>query len=194
MSLPSTRLDTFTVHLVTRLEATRRAHLDDEAAARAAFARVIEEAAHALAAECRDTLGDEAQARLIEREAHETLLPRYTRMALAQNRAESRPYGLLGDGPVARVIATVAAVLVAAVISRFMPGFMKEGVFVLAALTPIVPEIQLWWVRRSWARQLQELADDMGRVQDAAEALPETPLAEPEPTHRTPQPQKVDQR
>ena len=161
MSLTSTRLDTLTVHLVTRLEATRRAHLDDPDAARAAFTRVIEEAAAALARECREVLGDEAQARLIQREARETLLPRYARMALAQNRLEARGYGVLGDGPVARVLATVAAVAVAAVISRFMPGFMKEGVFVLAALTPIVPEIQLWWVRRAWGRQLQELADDM---------------------------------
>ncbi len=197
---PTFRLDTLVVHLVTRLEATRRAHLDAPDEARAAFARVVEEGAAALARECREVLGDDVQARLLEREAEETFLPRYTRMALAQNDVEARGYGfVVGDGIVARVVATVLALVVATVLARFLPGHLKEVVLGLAALTPVVPELRLWWARRRWNAQLQELADDLGRVQDAAEALPtgvvdapafasEPAVAEPAPAEPAPDP------
>lgn len=180
---PSYRLDTLSVHLVSRLEATRRAHLDDPDAARLAFARVVDEAAAALARECREVLGDEAQARLLEREARETFLPRYARMALVQNGVEARGFGgLLGDGPMARVLATVLAVVVAVIAARYLPGAAKGLLFLFAALTPFAPEIRVAWTRRAWAGQLQELADDLGRLQDAEETLPRAtphPLGDP---------------
>lgn len=182
---PTFRLDTLAVHLVARLEASRRAHLDAPEEARAAFDRVVTESAAALARECREVLGDDVQARLLEREAHETFLPRYTRMALAQNAIEARGYGFVkGDGIVARAVATVIALVVASVLARVVPGVAKEAVFVLAACTPLVPEIRLWWTRRAWSAQLQELADDLGRLQDAAEALPGEPVAVPESAAR----------
>lgn len=191
MSAPVTfRLDTLAVHLVARLEATRRAHLDDPAAARDAFARVVGESAAALAQECRDVLGDQVQAAYLEREAHATFLPRYTRMALAQNQIESRGYGFAGsDGPVTRVLATLVAFAFAAFMARFAPGQAKAMLFLLAALTPFVPELRRWWVRRGWTAQLQELADDLGRAQDAAAALPvaepsTSPQPEPPPRAR----------
>ncbi|MDP2316445.1 MAG: hypothetical protein Q8P41_26345 [Pseudomonadota bacterium] len=185
---PSYRLDTLSVHLVSRLEATRRAHLDAPDAARAAFARVVEEAAGALARECREVMGDEEQARLLEREARETFLPRYTRMALAQNQVEARGFGgPLGDGPFARIVATVIAVAIAATLSRYLPPLAEGLLFLLAAITPVAPELRVAWTRRAWAGQLQELADDLGRLQDAAETLPRTDLeplrpAIPDPT------------
>lgn len=191
MSAPSSfRLDTLTVHLVGRLEATRRAHLDAPDAAREAFARVTQEAAGALARECRE-LGDDSQAALLEREAIETFLPRYTRMALAQNSVEAAGYGgILGDGIVARVVATGLAVALAFAVSRFLPGTLKEVPLVLAVFTPILPELRLWWTRRAWTRALQELADDLGRVQDAAEELPAAaPTADPIPV--PPQPART---
>ncbi|MDP2309714.1 MAG: hypothetical protein Q8P18_27085 [Pseudomonadota bacterium] len=191
---PSYRLDTLSVHLVSRLEATRRAHLDAPDAARAAFARVVQDTAAALARECREMVGDEEQARLLEREATETFLPRYTRMALAQNRIEARGFGgPFGDGPFARIVATVLAVAIAAVGARFLPPVAEGLLFLLAAITPIAPELRVAWTRRAWSRELQELADDLGRLQDAAESLPppqrglhvDTPTeAPPLPTHR----------
>jgi hypothetical protein len=191
---PSFRLDTLSVHLVSRLEATRRAHLDTPDAARAAFARVVEESASALARECRDVLGDEEQARLLERESRETFLPRYTRMALAQNRVEARGFGgPFGDGPFARIVATVLAVAVAAVGARFLPPIAEGLLFLMAAITPVAPELRVAWTRRAWSKELQELADDLGRLQDAAETLPELPrtashIADPAaaPTDATP--------
>ncbi len=176
MSAPSSyRLDTLAVLLVGRLEATRRAHMDNTEAARAAFARVIAEGAEAVAQECREMLGDEVQARLLLREATETFLPRYTRLALAQNQVEARGYGgLLPDGPIGRIVATAIALVVATLSARILhlPVPIEMLIFFAAALTPVAPEIRVAWARRGWRGQLQELADDLGRVQDAAEALP----------------------
>lgn len=187
---PSYRLDTLSVHLVSRLEATRRAHLDAPDAARAAFARVVNAAANALARECRELIGDEEQARLLEREATETFLPRYTRMALAQNRVEARGFGgPLGEGPFARIGMTVIAVVIAAVSARFLPPIAVALLLLMAAITPIAPEIRVAWTRRVWSKKVQELSDDLGRLQDAAESLPQgTPprLSAPEDPRRRP--------
>jgi hypothetical protein len=175
MSVPaptSYRLDTFAVQLIGRLDATRRTHLDDPDAARQAFGRIVTEAASALARECREVVGDEEQARLLEREAVETFLPRYTRMALVQNRTEARGFGPFGDGPFVRIIATAVAISAATVLARLLPGQNDLLFYFAAALTPIAPEVRVWWSRRAWRAELQELADDLGRVQDAAQALP----------------------
>jgi hypothetical protein len=180
------RLDTLAVQLIARLEPARRTHVDDEKAS-ASFRAVVEEASRALARECRETLGDEAQARRIEREAVETFLPRYTRLALAQNRLE-RGRGLLADNVLARVFATALAFLLAVIVSRVIHHWVDLLFFAAAALTPLAPELRTWWARRSYRAQLQELADDLGRIEDAEQALP-PPERDPEPQGR-PRPQK----
>ncbi|MFZ5480098.1 MAG: hypothetical protein ACOZNI_25255 [Myxococcota bacterium] len=176
------RLDTLAVQLIDRLEPARRTHVD-EARAADAIRAVVSEAALAVARECRETSGDEAQARRIEKEALETFLPRYTRLALAQN-AKERGGGLLADNVLARVFATALAFLLAVIVSRIVHHWVDLLFFAAAALTPLAPELRTWGSRRAYRRQLQELADDMGRIEDAAAALPlaePTKAPEPEP-------------
>jgi hypothetical protein len=195
---PTFRLDTFAVLLIGRLEATRRAHLDDADAARAAFARVVDEGAKALARECREVMGDDAQASLIERESAETFLPRYTRLALAQNKSEAQGFGPFGDGPFVRILATAVAISLATVLARLTPGPNDVLFYLAAALTPLAPEVRVWWSRRRWRNQLQELADDLGKVQETAETLPRAaqplpPAAEPEPSALPPRTRRPEE-
>lgn len=181
--VPSTyRLDTLAVLLIARLEPARRAFEGDEAGAREAFRARVEDAARALAAECRDTFGDLAQAARIEREALATFLPRYARLAVQQNAEEAKGYGFaFGDGFFARAFATVIAFASAALLSRVIHHWVDVVFFVVACFVPVLPEIRVAWSRRRYRALLQELADDMGRLQDADQELPSTlPLPDTE--------------
>lgn len=170
---PAYRLDTLAALLIARLEPSRRALEGDEAATRATFERLVRDAARAVAEECRETLGDTAQADRLEREAVATFLPRYTRLALAQNAAEARGFGFLfGEGPFARIGATVLALAAAAVLSRVVHHWTSVLFFVAAAFVPFLPEVRTAWSRRGYRARLQELADDMGRIQEAEQELP----------------------
>ena len=179
--VPATyRLDALSVLLISRLEPARRTYVDNPAAARDDFRRIVEGHARPLAAECLETLGDVAQARRIEHEAMETFLPRYTRLALAQNAAESKGFGFFfGEGPLARVAATAAAFAVAALLSRVIHHWIDIVFFASALLVPFAPEARLWWSRRAYRAQLQEFADDMARIQDTDQAMASVPVSEP---------------
>lgn len=161
---PTYRLDTLAVNLIARLEPSRRAHIDDPARARQTFERIVREAGEALAAECLDTLGDADQAQRIQREAVDTFLPRYCALAVNQNRLESKGFG---EGIIQRIILTALAFFAALVASRILHSRIDLVFFALAALTPFAPELRLWWSRRAYRAKLQELSDDMGKIQSA---------------------------
>lgn len=187
----SYRLDTLAVLLIARLEPTRRAH-EDEDGALEAYRGIVEDAARGVANECRDTYGDLDQAARVEREAVATFLPRYARLAAKQNAEEARGYGFaFGDGPLARVGATLFAFAGAALVSRVIHHWVDVLFFVAACAVPLIPEIRVAWSRRRYAAALQELADDLGRLQDAEQDLapaPRLPIDEPvTPRPRAPQ-------
>jgi hypothetical protein len=182
---PSYRLDTLAVTLIARLEAVRRAHLTDAVAARAAIARGAGELLGDIAAECRETMGDEAQARRIEREGVETFLPRYTRIALAQNEEEAGAArgGTLGQ-LARRAAAVVSALLVAVILARLFPGPWDAAFYYLfPPVSFFFPELTGHLSRRRYEAELQALADDLGRLQEAEEQVAPAgvnpPLADP---------------
>jgi hypothetical protein len=187
---PSTyRLDTLAATLVARLEAVRRAHVDAPASATTAITGVTTEAVSAVSAECRETLGDEAQARLIQREVLETFLPRYLRLALAQNRDEAR-LGLGGIvGQVAgRVVGVAIGALLAWIFGRILPGRLELIYLLIPPAMLFWPEILLAVWRRRFSAQLQELADDLGRLQEANERISpalDADVTRPPPTRQS---------
>jgi len=183
----SFRLDTLAATLVGRLEAVRRAHLDNPQTATEAIARATREVVAALAAECRDALGDEAQARRIEREGIETFLPRYTRLALAQNADEARlsTGGVFGQIAF-RLAAAAVGFVVGAVLARIVPGPLDLLWYLAAPAALFGPELLTSIWRRRFAGQLQELTDDLGRVQEADDQLVAVPDPGAEPTRPRP--------
>lgn len=180
MAPPSFRLDTLAVNLIERLEPVRRAHLDDPGRARAALERTTSQIAANVAQECRQLLGDDAQARRIEQEAVDTFLPRYARLALDQNRAEQRtaltPVNVLAQ----RLAPVLGALIAGRVLAALAPGPWDVLFVALPFLGLFGPELLSVAARRRYRAELQALADDLGRLQDADERLTPT-LAPPEP-------------
>lgn len=182
MSPPSYRLDHLAVLLIERLEATRRAHLTDPIATEQALRRVTTDLVAGQAAECREVLGDEAQARRIETEALQTFLPRYTRIALAQNREEARGYGIVfPDHLLGRAAASLVMLIVATILTRLFPNPFDLAFYLLPFVTPFLPELRAWNGRRRYEAELQAVADDLGRLQDADERLAPTATEPAEP-------------
>lgn len=188
MAPSSYRLDTLAATLVARLEAVRRAHTDAPEAAAAAIRAAAVEATAAVAAECRSTLGDEAQARFLEREVEATFLPRYTRLALEQNQDEARLRlgGLVGQVG-GRLVAVPVGLLGMLLLNRLAPGPWDVAFLALPPAMLFWPDLlgTLW--RRRFAAQLQELADDLGKLQEAHDKL--APVDVPEAL-RPPPPQR----
>lgn len=176
MAPSSYRLDHLAVLLIERLEATRRAHLTDPVAAEQALRRVTVDLIAGQAMECRQVLGDDAQAHRIEKEGVETFLPRYIRLALAQNREEARGYGLIfPDHLLGRAAATLVMLLVATLLVRLFPNPLDLAFFLLPFVTPFLPELRAWSAKRRYEAELQAVADDLGRLQDADERLAPLP-------------------
>ncbi len=176
MAAPSYRLDTIAAQLIERLEGTRRAWVGRPDSAAEAVPRISKEATSAWARECRSVMGDTAQAARLEREITDSFVPRYTRLALAQNAAEAKGYGIVGSGIFARIVATAASIVAADVLIRVVREPFGLPFLLLPFVVLLFPEIRAAWLRRQYAAALQEVVDDLGRVQDAVDQLPETPI------------------
>lgn len=169
---PSTyRLDAVAAALVERLEASRPTHVDDPARARADLERIATELVRAQARECRELVGDEAQASRLEREALHTFLPRYLRLALARNAADASRNPLFSENVLVRGGVVLGSLLLASVLVRVLPVRWDLVLYGLPFVALFLPEVRRWQVRRQYHAALQALVDDMGRVQDAEERL-----------------------
>lgn len=171
MAPASFRLDTLAANLIERLEPVRRAHLDAPDAARAAIQKTTRDIAENVARECRSVMGDEIQARRIETEAVETFLPRYARLAVEQNRVERREAITPVNVVVQRLLPLIGGMVASAVLLDAVPGPWDPAFFLLPLVALFGPEWIGAWARRRYRSELQDLADDLGQLQDADERL-----------------------
>lgn len=178
MAPSSFRLDTLAANLIERLEPVRRAHLDAPETARAAMERTTRELAGNVANECRNVLGDEAQAHRIEAEAVETFLPRYARIALEQNKVERREAITPSNLLVQRLVPLVFGIFASRFLAIAAPGPWDIAFFFVPLLALFWPEWLGALARRRYLAELQEIADDLGRLQDADEKLTPAPSEE----------------
>lgn len=171
MAPSSFRMESLAALLVARLEASRRAWIDDPKVAEAEIRRISAETAASMARECREVLGDDAQATRLEREAVDLFVPRYTRLAVAQNQLESgQDRGLLF-----RIVSVVVTVVLAIAMER-----LGLWVWLLPLLTLFFPELQTAWSRRAYEGKLQQIVNDLAQVQDTTEHVsPAAPVVEP---------------
>lgn len=169
----SYRLDVVCAKLIERLEGARPTFQGDRSAAQAAFRRIAEEHVDGVIAEHDEIMGTPGWGALLRREVLETFLPRYTRLALDHNQLEAAGYHAFRKGdPVARVAVTFAALAFAAVVYRLTFHPLSLALFVFAFAVPFVPEIRRSWYRKRYADLLQEVVDDMGRIQQSLDDMP----------------------
>lgn len=161
------RLDTVSVHLVERLEGARRSYVDRPGEAPPAFLRIAEELVADASAEVVEYSDSADYPAVLRREIIETFLPRYTRLALEHNALEKRRFGAWRAGdPVARLITTGAAVVGAAIFSRFFPSVFAAVAWISVLLVALMPELRAAWYKRLYQRDLQAVVDDMARIHD----------------------------
>ncbi len=166
------RLEQVCARLIERLEGIRRAHAGDERRAVVAFQRLAREHVEAAIREYQGVaLADrpQVQARLLRREVLNTFVPRYTRLAIAMNRAEDDNFGFGGWGePRGRVILGLVAVMIALACARVIrvPALWL-GLFAVVAL-PFASDLAGWMHQRRYRRRLEVLLDDLQQVQALA--------------------------
>ncbi len=163
------RLEHVAVSLIERLEGARRSMPVDEAAMQAALGELASRHVAAAAAEYREvaiTQDPSAHCAFLEAEVRGTFLPRYTRLAHAMNRAETRGFGL---GALAttggRVGTGAAALLVLLVLLRFAYLPYTWPVIALVVLGVLLPDLLRILERRRYQAQLQEIVADLARIQ-----------------------------
>ena len=189
------RLDTLAASLIERLEAARRTWLDKPDEAEQGFRRIAEETVDKVIAERTELFGTSNEETL-RREILETFLPRYTRLAVDHNALEDSGYRAWRRGdPVARIVATGAALLGALVLERILHHPATLMALIGALGVPFIPEFRAWHFRRKYRSMLQEIVDDMASIQveieryaGAGMTLPElesTPDAGPKPMIQT---------
>jgi hypothetical protein len=179
------RLDTVSVHLVERLEGARRSYMDRPDEAPPAFLRIAEELVTDAASEVQEYTDDAEYPTVLRREILETFLPRYTRLALEHNELEKTRFGAWRSGdPIARLITTGAAVLGAALFSRFFPSVFAAVAWIAVLLVALMPELRAAWYRRLYQRDLQAVVDDMARIHDHLDVY--NPSERPAATSKAP--------
>lgn len=169
----SYRIDVVCAKLIERLEGARPTFQGDRAEAESRFRAIAEEQVEGVIAEHDEIMGTPGWGALLRREVMETFLPRYTRLALDHNQTESAGYHAWRRGdPVARIVMTFAALGAASVVYRFTHHPLSLALFVLALAVPFLPEIRRGWYRKRYTDLLQEVVDDMGRIQESLDAAP----------------------
>lgn len=171
MTVSSYRLDSVAVHLIERLEGARRSYQGRPAEAAAAFARIADEELDRIVAEHDDLFENPGYGERLRREVHETFLPRYVGLAADQTELEAAGYRAWRRGdPLARGATTLGSLLVALGVVRTVHHPVALLVFAVVLLVPFLPEIRRGYHRRQYQRLLQQVVEDLARIQERLDA------------------------
>lgn len=182
------RLERVVAGLIERLDGMRRSY-EDEAAARAAFARAADEhldAALADWADLRFSPYADQHGAFLRREVHETFLPRFVKAAHAMTDAERRGFGMGALAtPVGRVGLAVLSLLVLWFVLLRLERFpVVWPLTVLDLGLPFLPDVLRALHQRRYDVDLQGIIGDMARIQE--HALAYTPPVDEEPPGTSP--------
>jgi hypothetical protein len=109
----------------------------------------------------------------------DVLLPRYERLAEAENSAAARDYGMWRGGDlIARAAFALSGLVLGAIVVAvpWIPVYEKWLPWALFVLGPFVPDGYSWWYRRRYQKRLEALVGDLAREGAALESY--RPLSE----------------
>jgi hypothetical protein len=109
----------------------------------------------------------------------DALLPRYARLAEAENAAAAREYGMWRGGDlVARASFALCGLVLGAIAVAvpWIPVQEKWVPWALFVLGPFLPDAYAWWYRRQHRKRLEALVGDLAREGATLEAY--RPLSE----------------
>lgn len=166
------QLPQLTAHLIAALE--RR---------RAAVTEWSPEVEKTLTLEARDVLieagrqfaelaDDKAYWKRVEDAVNEVVLPRYFKLAKEEQASEKKKHGVWRGGDfISRAAYAAAGLLGALIIWRTpIPEYLEPVPLAFFIVGPMIPDLQLWWAKRSYKASLGELVEDM-RAEAASKDL-----------------------
>lgn len=160
------RLPEVTAHVIDALERRRLGiSLLDAAAAEASLTQSARELLRDAGAQFAQLADDSAYWQWVERSVLSIALPRYFVLARTESTREQSNYGLWRGGDlVSRAAYAAVGLFFAAVIWR--TGLPKSIELVPLSLFiggPLLPDLQVWFAKRQYAKKLRAVVDDMGR-------------------------------
>lgn len=180
MTAPSYRLETIALNLIERLEGARRTWATEPEVARTELSRAANDQLERILAEHDEIIDTPGWSEVVRREIQQTFLPRYLRLAIDHNALEERGYNAWrGGDPIGRIVGGLAAVTAAMVLVRLVhhPGALVG--FAIALAVPFIPEIRRVYFRRRYRAALQQVVDDMARIQSEIERFPAAGVSSP---------------
>lgn len=162
----SYRLDTVAAHLTERLEGARRSYLDRPDDLAAAARRIVDEALEEVVSEMNEVMADPAHAERLRHEMIETFLPRWLQVARLQNTLESgRLATWLQPNLAFRLGSFFLPLLFALGATRVLHSPVVALFFVVPFLLPLLPELRTGLDARRYHGALQEIVNDLERIQ-----------------------------
>ena len=192
------RLDHIVARLIERLEGQRPTYVAQPGQADAAFEKAARAHLDAAVGEFREVgLSDDpdTQVRFLEEQVLETFLPRYTALAKRMNEDQQGGFGMgrLAE-PAGRLGLVVATVLFSWLVLLKLIYLPIVWPLVLVTFSvPFWPDVARMVYHRRHVAQLQEIVEDMGRIQEQQDAYlsPAVLAGSKEPQVRsTPRPER----
>lgn len=157
------QLPELTAHVVSLLERRRQAFdaWDEktEAALRADAEAALDEAGQ----QFRELADDAAYWKRTRELVLSVALPRYFKLAREEHALEARKFDTWRGGDfVARAAFAVAGLVLGVIILRTpIPNWLEPIPLVLFIGGPLIPDLQTWWAKRRYGKQLLSLVEEM---------------------------------
>lgn len=154
------------IGLIEHLEAVRRSYAEDTDGLADGLGKITIETVEAATAEHREVMGDTDYGSKLRQSFTEVFLPRYIELATVQNQLERKGFNAWRSGdPFSRVIALAVGLVMAMGFIRLVHNPLALAALPLAIVPFFAPEIRAWLYRRRYLKLLQQVVDDISRIE-----------------------------
>lgn len=157
------QLPELTAHVVSLLERRRQAFDAWDEKAEAALRADAEAALDEAGRQFRELADDAAYWKRTRELVLSVALPRYFKLAREEQALEARKYDMWRGGDfLARAAYAAAGLVVGFIILRTpIPNWLEPLPLALFIGGPLIPDLQTWWAKRRYGKQLLELVEEM---------------------------------